>query len=74
MNFNIKTDSRKIKKGDIFVALKTAEGDGHDYILKAIENGASKIVSTHGSYSVETIIVEDTRKYLEEYLIKNYKK
>ncbi len=74
MNFNIKTDSRKIKKGDIFVALKTAEGDGHDYILKAIENGASKIVATHGSYSVETIIVDDTRKYLEDYLIKNYKK
>ena len=74
MNFNIKTDSRKIKKGDIFVALKTAEGDGHDYILKAIENGASKIVATHGKYDVETIIVEDTRKYLEEYLIKNYKK
>ena len=74
VNFNIKTDSRKIKKGDIFVALKTAEGDGHDYILKAIENGASKIVANHGNYSVETIIVDDTRKYLEEYLKENYKK
>ena len=74
MNFNIKTDSRKIKKGDIFVALKMPEGDGHDYILNAIENGASKIIATHGNYPVETIIVEDTRKYLEDYLIKNYKK
>lgn len=74
MVFNIKTDSRKVKKGDIFVAVKTACGDGHDYISKAIENGASKIVANYGSYSVETIIVDDTRKYLEEYLITNYSK
>ena len=73
MNFNIKTDSRKIKKGDIFVALKTAEGDGHDYVQSAIEKGASKVVVSHGSYDVETIVVPDTRKYLTDYLIENYK-
>ena len=28
---NIKDDSRKINKGDIFVALKK-EHDGHDYV------------------------------------------
>jgi len=73
MNFNIKTDSRKIKKGDIFVALKTALGDGHDYVLKAIEAGASKVVVNHGTYDVETIVVDDTREYLNNYLIENYK-
>ncbi len=73
MKFNIKTDSRKVKKGDIFVALKTALGDGHDYIEKAISNGASLIVANHGEYSVETIIVDDTRKYLNDYLVDNYK-
>lgn len=74
MNFNIQTDSRKIKPGDIFVALKTALGDGHDYIESAIKNGASKIIATHGNYSVETVIVNNTRLYLEDYLITNYKK
>ena len=74
MKFNIKTDSRKVKKGDIFVALKTKEGDGHNYIDKAIQNGASKIVANYGEYSVETIIVDDTRKYLEDYLQENYQK
>jgi len=73
MKFNIKADSRRVKKGDIFVALKTPEGDGHQYIEQAIQNGASKIVAMYGSYSVETEIVEDTRKYLDDYLIKNYK-
>lgn len=70
--FNIKSDSRRIKKGDTFVAIKGILHDGHDFIEKAIELGASKIVAEHGQYSVETIIVDDTKKYLEEYLINNY--
>ena len=41
---NIKTDSRKIKPGDTFVAIKGLTVDGHDFIEKAIELGASKIV------------------------------
>lgn len=74
MNFNIRTDSRKVKKGDIFVALKMVNGDGHDYIEQAIQNGATTIVATYGHYDVETIIVEDTRQYLIEYLETHYKK
>jgi UDP-N-acetylmuramoyl-L-alanyl-D-glutamate--2,6-diaminopimelate ligase len=65
-------DSRKIKKGDTFIAIKGIDHDGHDYIKQAIENGASKIICEHGSYNVETIIVEDSRGYLEEYLLNNY--
>ena len=68
----IKTDSRKIKPGDTFVAIKCEENDGHKYIEKAIENGASKIVCERGNYSVPTIVVSDTRKYLEETLKKEY--
>ena len=71
---NIQSDSRKIKKGDIFVALKCEVNDGHKYIEKAIENGASKIVAEHGNYSVPTLIVEDTRKYITNYLKENYNK
>ena len=74
MKFNIKDDSRKITKGDIFVAIKGISSDGHDYIEQAIENGAIKIIAEHGSYSVETIIVENTKEYLEKYLEDNYKK
>lgn len=72
---NIKSDSRKVKKGDIFVALKGISSNGDKYIDSAIENGASKIVVDNDKkYSVETIKVEDTRKYLNEYLKTNYNK
>ena len=37
------TDSRKIKEGDTFIALKGKDVDGHDYIESAIKNGAKKI-------------------------------
>ncbi len=69
---NIKTDSRKIKPGDTFVAIKGLTVDGHDFIEKAIELGASKIVCEHGSYSVETLVVPNTKEWLQEYLITNY--
>jgi len=68
----IKTDSRKIKPGDTFVALRGISSDGHDYIDKAIENGAVRVIVEEGNYSVETIIVDDSRKYLEEMLQKEY--
>lgn len=68
----IKTDSRKVLPGDTFVALPGISSDGHDYIEKAIENGASKIIAERGNYSVETLIVEDTRTYLNELLASEY--
>ena len=38
-------DSRKIKKNDVFVAIKGVHSDGHSFINKAIENGASVVVA-----------------------------
>lgn len=40
----IEFDSRKVKKGDLFVAIKGMISNGHDYISKAIEFGANTIV------------------------------
>ena len=71
INLNIKDDSRKVVKGDIFVALKKTH-DGHDYILDAIKNGASKVIVEEGNYGVETIVTEDTHNYLVNYLYDNY--
>ncbi len=68
----IKTDSRKVEPGDTFVALRGISSDGHDYIEKAIERGASHIVAEEGNYSVPTTIVPDTRKYLEDLLYERY--
>lgn len=71
---NIKTDSRKVVKGDTFVAIKGYTVDGHDFIESAIKNGAEKIVCEHGNYSVPTIVVSNTSEYLAEYLKDNYSK
>jgi len=37
-------DSRKVKAGSLFVAVKGSKTDGHDFILKAVESGASAVI------------------------------
>lgn len=74
---NIKIDSRKINKGDTFVAIKGHNVDGHDYIEKAIENGATKIVIEKDivtSKPVEKLIVDNTDKWLTDYISNTYSK
>lgn len=68
----IKTDSRKVKKGDTFVALKTLNNDGHLFVEDAIENGATTVVVEHGLYAVDTLIVKDTKEYLVRSLKNEY--
>lgn len=70
---NIKYNSKKIQKGDTFIALKT-NNDGHKYINDAIKNGATKIVAEYGNYPVETLLVDNTKEYLVKYLYDNYYK
>jgi UDP-N-acetylmuramoyl-L-alanyl-D-glutamate--2,6-diaminopimelate ligase len=40
----VEFDSRKVKNGSLFVAVKGYKSDGHDYIGPAIESGASAIL------------------------------
>ena len=69
---NLKTNSKKVKPGDTFIALKGINNDGHNFIDEAIKNGASLIIAERGNYSVDTIIVPDTHEYLCEYLKNMY--
>ncbi len=41
---SLQMDSRKVKQGDCFVAVKGTSSDGHQFISKCIEQGASAIV------------------------------
>ena len=68
----IRTDSRKVRKGDIFVALPGISSNGDQYIAKAIAAGAEKIICKSGQYEVETINTDDPRKYLEKLLAEEY--
>ena len=70
---NIQIDSRLVKPGDTFVAIKGAIYDGHKFIENAINNGATKVIVSDGkTYGVETVNVEDTYAYLHNFLIDNY--
>ena len=69
---NIKIDSRKVIKGDTFIALRGINNDGHKYVIDAIKNGASTVIVEEGEYNVNTIVVKDTKEYLKEYLENNY--
>ena len=65
----IKTDSRDIDKGDIFIALKGKNYDGHDYIDEAINNGATACI-VEENIDDRCIKVESTKDSL--FLIGNY--
>lgn len=65
---NIKTDSRKIEKGDIFIALKGPKYDGHNYVDEAIKKGA---IASITEYDINnSIVVKDTYEVL--YILGNY--
>jgi UDP-N-acetylmuramoyl-L-alanyl-D-glutamate--2,6-diaminopimelate ligase len=55
----IQIDSRLIKDGDIFVAVKGTVCDGHDFIDQALENGAEYIVCEHSTQR-NAVIVDDS--------------
>ena len=68
-------NSKRIKKGDIFVAIKGQYYDGHDYINEAIRNGAIKII---GEKPIEDVNipykkVKSTKKYLTKVIGKENK-
>ena len=69
------TDSRKIKPGQTFVAIKGFTVDGHDFIESAIEKGATRIIVEEDvNYDVETIKVDSTKEYLKNELVNKYSK
>lgn len=57
----VSTDTRTIKKGDLFIALVGEKFNGHDYISVAEENGAAAVVcSQEVEAGVPVLMVDDT--------------
>jgi UDP-N-acetylmuramoyl-L-alanyl-D-glutamate--2,6-diaminopimelate ligase len=42
---SLQFDSRKVKRGDVFIAIRGTQVDGHDYISSAVDQGAVAIVA-----------------------------
>ncbi len=62
----ISIDSRAVQPGHLFVAMKGGSTDGHDYIQKAIDNGAVAVVGDKdiSGLSVPYIRLENPRRAL----------
>ena len=62
---SVEYDSRKVKEGSLFVAVKGYETDGHKYIDSAVKNGAAAILAQEKrECAVPLICVPDTRRAL----------
>ena len=59
----IEYDSRRVKEGALFVAVRGYQTDGHLYIDKAIENGAAAILCEEyqGKADIPIVFTGDTR-------------
>ncbi|WP_168464418.1 UDP-N-acetylmuramoyl-tripeptide--D-alanyl-D-alanine ligase [Wolbachia endosymbiont of Ctenocephalides felis wCfeT] len=72
---NISTDTRNIKKGDLFIALKGGNFDGHDFVYEAFSKGAAAAIVSESKYNdLPIIVVQDTLKALHDmalYYVKN---
>ena len=65
---SVQTDTRKLKPGDIFFALKGEHFNGNTFASKAIEAGAAYAVIDEAAYEIpgKTILVEDVLRALQE--------
>ncbi|MCB0486395.1 MAG: UDP-N-acetylmuramoyl-L-alanyl-D-glutamate--2,6-diaminopimelate ligase [Flavobacteriaceae bacterium] len=69
-------DSRKVSKGDVFIAIKGGTVDGHKFIASVIENGAVAVVCeellpAEINTNVTYILVKDSKEALA-YMVDNY--
>ena len=49
--YGISTDSRLVKKGNLFIALKGEKFDGHDFVNQALQQGAAGVVVSDSKVS-----------------------
>jgi UDP-N-acetylmuramoyl-tripeptide--D-alanyl-D-alanine ligase len=58
-------DSRKVRRGDLFVALKGEQFDGHDFVAEAVAKGAvAAMVQRPIASAIPQVLVADTLRTL----------
>ncbi len=68
-------DSRQVKPGDLFVALRGHHSDGHEFVERAVEKGAGAVAVetlTGCEAKVATLLVPDSRKALSKLALAYY--
>lgn len=62
----VRYDSRAVQAGDLFVAIRGFATDGHQYISKALEQGAVAVVCEEAPAGVPAVVVDNARQALAE--------
>ena len=61
---SIHLDSREVKQGGVFFAIKGHDKDGSDFISSALSNGASLVISdTYQKHRIELFILKSLKIY-----------
>jgi UDP-N-acetylmuramoyl-tripeptide--D-alanyl-D-alanine ligase len=65
---SVQTDTRKLKSGDLFFALKGPSFNGNEFAQKALDAGAAHAVIDDAQYSIKdkTILVDDVLTALQQ--------
>ena len=69
---SVEIDSRKVKKGSLFVAIKGEKFDGHDFVKDALKKGTAAVIidsrkfKKFSSLEIPVITVDDTTKAFGE--------
>ena len=65
---SVQTDTRKLKKGDLFFALKGANFNGNEFAAKALEAASAYAIIDEPAFTIpgKTILVDDVLKTLQE--------
>ena len=79
VNFSVSDNATNIDVGDIFICIKGGTFDGHNFINKAIKNGAGAIVvqadrykqlKAQGIYSDQNIVIANNTQIALAHLAK----
>ncbi|GGC81743.1 UDP-N-acetylmuramoyl-tripeptide--D-alanyl-D-alanine ligase [Undibacterium terreum] len=64
----VSTDSRKVSKGELFVALRGEKFDAHDFLDQVVAQGAAAVVVEHvpAGLTIPALVVPDTKMALAE--------
>lgn len=62
----VRYDSRAVRPGDLFVAIRGYATDGHEFIGMALEKGAAAVLCEQAGKGIPAIVVADSRAALAD--------
>ena len=68
----IASDSRRVRPGDLFIAIRGSRFDGHNFIRDALDRGAAGVLAEHEVYGFDDLILTPSTRAAESVLWYNF--